>query len=185
MDPLDLNQFMEGGIFFEYAGSLTAPPCATNVIWFVRRNPVLASESQIRIMSDNIFQMTADYGNYRATLPINGRPVATRVGIEEVQPPQPDMPSLPIGSFPRTDREFQAMKWAKDALKLSKTASDYVYNLDTRLQKAARAHVDALAPDLGVAPATPAPKAAVKEVSPVDMAKTAATMAKAIAQAAK
>jgi len=183
--PLDINKFMEGGIYYEYSGSLTAPPCATNVIWFVRRNPVLASESQVRIMSDNIFQMTADYGNYRATLPINGRPVATRVAIEEEQPPQPDMPSLPIGSFPRTDREFQAMKWAKDALKLSKTASDYVYNLDNRLQRAARAHVDALAPDLGIIPTKPPPPPAVKEVSPVDMAKTAATMAKAIAQAAK
>lgn len=183
-DPLDLNQFLDGGIFFEYAGSLTAPPCATNTIWFVRRDPVLASESQIRLMSDNIFQMTADYGNYRATLPINGRPVATRVGIEEVQPPQPDMPSLPIGSFPRTDREFQAMKWAKDALHLSKTASDYVYKMDTRLQRAARAHVDALAPDLHIIP-TPAPKVEAKKVSAVDMAKTAATMAKAIAQAAK
>jgi carbonic anhydrase len=183
-EPLNLNSFLEGGIYFEYAGSLTSPPCATNVIWLVRRNPVLAAESQIRIMSDNIFQMTADYGNYRAVLPINGRPVATRVGIEETMPPAPDMPSLPIGSFPRTDREFQAMKWARDALRLSKTASDYVYGLDTRLQKAARAHVDALAPDLHIIPTTtPAP--AVKEMSPTDMAKTAANMAKAIATAAK
>jgi len=183
-NPLDLGAFLAGGIYFEYFGSLTAPPCSTNVIWFVRRDPVLASESQIRIMSDNIFQMSADYGNYRATLPINGRPVATRVGIEETAPPAPDMPSLPIGSFPRTDREFQAMKWARDALHLSKTASDYVYGLDTRLQKAARAHVDALAPDLHIIPTTAAPTLPPK-MSSVDMAKTAAAMAKAISQAAK
>merc|ERR1719161_1167493 len=119
-EPLNLNKFMEGGVFFEYSGSLTAPPCTTNVIWFVRRNPVLASESQVRVMSDNIFQMTADFGNYREVLPINGRPVATRDSVREEAPPEPDLPELPIGSFPRTDREFQAMKWARDALRVAK-----------------------------------------------------------------
>ena len=28
LNQLDLNKLLEGGVFFEYAGSLTAPPCA-------------------------------------------------------------------------------------------------------------------------------------------------------------
>lgn len=185
LDPLDLNRFLEGGIYFEYAGSLTSPPCATNVIWFVRRDPVLASESQIRIMSDHIFQMTADYGNYRATMPLNDRPVATRRGIEAAPPPQNDEHGIPIATLPKTSRDFKAVKLAKDAFKLSKVASDYVYNMDMRLQRAARAHADALAPDMGVAAATPVPRVQAKPMSPVDMTKTAAIMAKAIAESAK
>lgn len=186
LDPLDLNHFMEGGVFFEYAGSLTAPPCATNVQWFVRRNPILASESQIQLMSDRIFDFTADFGNYRETMPINGRPIATRIGVESASPPQPEVPSVPYDTLKKpASREQQAVIWAKDALKMSKVASDYVYSMDKRLQRAARAHADALAPDLGVAPATPAPIVQPKEISPVDMAKTAAVMAKAIAASAK
>lgn len=182
--PLDLNQFLEGGIYFEYGGSLTAPPCSTNVIWLVRRNPLLASEAQVRILSDNIFQMTADFGNYREVLPINGRPVATRDSVREEAPPEPDLPELPIGSFPRTDREFQAMKWARDALRVAKTSSDYVNKLDNRLQRASTAHVNALVPELHLVPTAP-PKVIVKEMSQTDMARTAATLAKAVAQAAK
>lgn len=185
MDPLDLNQFLEGGIYLEYAGSLTSPPCATNVMWFVRRNPILASDKQVQLMSDSLFQMSADFGNYRKTMPLNGRPIATRMGVESQAPPQQTERGMPIAALPRAGREFKAMRYAKDALKLSKVASDYLYNMDTRMQKAARAHVDALAPDMGVAPATPAPGVAPRQMSSVDMTKTAAIMAKAIAQAAK
>merc|ERR1719265_193413 len=82
------------------------------------------------------------------------------------------------------DREFQAMKWARDALRVAKTSSDYVNNLDNRLQRASRAHVNALVPELNLIPTT-APPVVVKEMSQTDMANTAAQMAKAIAQAAK
>merc|ERR1719311_1543087 len=89
MDPLDLNSFMKGGVYLEYAGSLTSPPCATNVIWMVRRNPIFASKTQIQLLSDMIFQMTADFGNYREAMPMNGRPIRTRFGLESSPPPQP------------------------------------------------------------------------------------------------
>jgi carbonic anhydrase len=185
LDPLDLNDFFKGGIFLNYAGSLTSPPCATNAIWFVRRNPILASIAQVKTMSDPIFEMTADFGNYRETMPMNGRPLATVFGIESQPPPQPKEAGVPIATMPSTDREFQAMKLAKDAFKMSKMTSDYVYSMDHRLQKAARAHADALAPDLGVEAATPAPRMQPQEINPVDMTKTAAVMAKAIAESAK
>merc|ERR1719160_2448719 len=185
MDPLDLNHFMRGGLFFEYAGSLTSPPCSTNAVWFVRRNPIFASKGQVQLLSDRIFADTADFGNYRETLPINGRPIATRIGVESSPPPQPTEASVPYATLPKVSREFQAVKWAKDAFKMSKVTSDYVYSMDTRLQRAARAHADALAPDLGVEAATPAPRMQPQEIPPVDMTKTAAVMAKAIAESAK
>lgn len=185
MDPLDLNSFMKGGVYLEYAGSLTSPPCATNVIWMVRRNPIFASKTQIQLLSDMIFQMTADFGNYREAMPMNGRPIRTRFGLESSPPPQPTDAGVPYASLPKVDREFQAVKWAKDAFKMSKVTSDYVHSMDTRMQRAARAHADALAPDLGVEAATPAPRMQPQEISPVDMTKTAAVMAKAIAESAK
>ena len=38
-------------------------------------------------------------------------------------PPEPPVPSIPIGPNPRTDREFRAMKWAKDALEVATGAT--------------------------------------------------------------
>jgi len=185
MDPLDLNAFMQGGVFLEYAGSLTSPPCATNVMWFVRRDPVLASATQVDMLSERIFEFTADFGNYRYTLPLNGRAVGTRLAVESQPPPQHKDQGIPMETLPSTSRDFMAVKYAKDAFKLSKVTSDYVYSMDTRMQKAARAHADAIAPDLGVAAATPAPRVQPKEMSPVDMTKTAAIMAKQISESAK
>jgi len=186
LHPLNLGEFLENGVYFEYAGSMTAPPCAEAATWFVRRDPVKASETQVKLLSDNIFQMTADFGNFRATMPVNGRPIATRTIIKETAPPAPPPSAVPLGPLPRTDREFQAMKWARDALHLSKTASDYIHGLDRKLQRAAQAHVSALAPDLypDYKVRGPDPEV-VKRPSAVDMTKTAAVMAKAIATAAK
>ena len=38
---------VQGGTFLEYAGSLTAPPCSEIVTWFVRRDPLMASDDQV------------------------------------------------------------------------------------------------------------------------------------------
>ena len=68
--------------------------------------------------------------------------------MREEPPPEPPVPSIPIGPNPRTDREFRAMKWAKDALEVATGATNYIRDLDQRLRKAALAHARALAPDL-------------------------------------
>jgi len=185
--PMDLNMLLRQGTYFEYAGSTTAPPCAEVVTWFVRREPILASDMQVSYMRDGIFRMTADFGNFRGAMPLNGRQVAVRQGVMEEPPPRQLENSIPLGPNPRTDREFRAMKWAKDALKIAKSATDYIKDLDMRLRGAAQAHANALAPKLmPVYTATPSPFVdQSKSTQPVDIAKTADSMARTIAQAAK
>jgi len=189
MNQLDINKLLEGGVFFEYAGSLTAPPCAEIVTWFVRRDMLKASTGQYRLLHDALFEMTADFGNFRATMPINGRPIAVRNGVREEPPPAPPVPAIPIGPNPRTDREFRAMKWAKDALTVATSATDYIKDLDQRLRKAALAHARALAPDLTdmvqpAAPPTAAPTGMPGGPNAMDIEKTAAHMAQSINEAA-
>merc|ERR1719217_1015583 len=106
--------------------------------------------------------------------------------MEEPAPKTPEM-SIALGPNPRTDREFRAMKWAKDALKVSKTATDYVQDLDMRLRAAAQAHANAIAPMLVpvALPTMPPPFAQAKHAQPINIAATADAMAKSIAEAAK
>lgn len=187
INPWDLNNLLRGGTYFEYAGSLTAPPCAEVVTWFVRREPVLASDLQVLYLHDGIYGTTADFGNYRSVMPLNGRTIAVRQAVMEEPPPKKPEMSIPLGPNPRTDREFRAMKWAKDALKIAKGATDYIKDLDMRLRSAAQAHANALAPSLTPAAVPTAPPTAVQAqgVQPIDIAKTADSMAQSIAQAAK
>jgi carbonic anhydrase len=188
MNQLDLNRLIEGGTYFEYAGSLTAPPCSELVTWFVRRDAIRASTSQYRLLKDALYEMTADFGNYRTTMPLNGRPIAVRTAVREEPPPEPPVPSIPIGPNPRTDREFRAMKWAKDALEVATGATNYIKDLDQRLRKAALAHARALAPDLADMISTPAPPTAAPTgpggPSASDIEATASHMAKTISEAA-
>merc|ERR1719160_2198397 len=184
--PFDLNAFLAGGTYFEYAGSLTAPPCAEVATWLVRREPIIASDAQVAMLHNHIMEMTALFGNNRATMPLNGRPVAVRMAVRDMPPPAAPKVHLPVGPNPATDRSFRAMKWAKDALKIAKASTDYIRDLDIRLRNAAEAHAEALAPDLmharAMAATSPPP---VHNVGPIDMAKTAATMAGALATAAR
>lgn len=189
LNQLDMNKLLEGGTFFEYAGSLTAPPCAEIVTWFVRREPLKASSQQYALLHNALYEMSADFGNFRSVMPINGRPIAVRNGVREEPPPTPPIPSIPIGPNPRTDREFRAMKWAKDALTVATSATDYIKDLDQRLRRAALAHARALAPDLtdmvepAVAP-TAAPNTGPAGPSAMDIEATAAHMATSINEAA-
>jgi carbonic anhydrase len=184
--PFDMNMFLEGGTYFEYAGSLTAPPCAEVVTWMVRREAVRASDQQVSYLYNHIMEMTAMFGNNRATMPLNGRPMAVRAAVRDRAPPSPPEPQIPAGPNPHTDRSFRAMKWAKDALKIAKASTDYIRDLDVRVRNAAEAHANALAPDLMHARLmanTPPP--VVTAAGPIDMAKTATAMAGALATAAQ
>jgi carbonic anhydrase len=53
--------------FYRYMGSLTTPPCSEGVNWFVMKQPIYASKSQIKRFRDIMD------GNNRPTLPVNQR----------------------------------------------------------------------------------------------------------------
>lgn len=204
----DLNEFLRGGTFYEYAGSLTAPPCAEIATWLVRKQPIKASDKQVMYLHDAVYRTTADFGNYRSLMPLNGRVIAMRQGVYEDAPPTA-APPVPMPGHPQqSDREFRAMKWAMDAMTIAKSATDYVKDLDSRLRSAAQAHANALAPQLEplsvhgqvVVPANAAEQAALggqplpnspganymhPTMSPMEMQKTAETMARTLATAAR
>merc|ERR1719352_1036281 len=137
VDTLDLNPWMEG-TFFEYQGTTTVPPCAKSA-WFVRREPLVLSRSQLGNISQAIFELSAGYGNYRATQPLNDRMIRVREGVKEQAIP---------GS-----RVYKAMRTEKDALTVAKLTGEYVDDLDRRITEAAAAHAAVLSGPLGGAAA--------------------------------
>ena len=54
---------------YYYSGSLTTPPCSQNISWFVLKNPLTLSKSQLQIFLHLIGP------NARPTRPLNGRPL--------------------------------------------------------------------------------------------------------------
>ena len=52
-----------------------------------RREQLLASDAQIRVFDAAMRNMTSLLGNYRTTMPLNGRPIAVRNGVREEPPP--------------------------------------------------------------------------------------------------
>jgi len=151
----DLSMLLSGSRFFGYAGSTTAPPCDESVMWLVRSEPVLASDTQVRYLYDAIFANTGGNGNYRATMPLSGRSVLLYEGNKELAPSIPYTPTITSGSM-QTDRQYRAMKWAKDALKIATASLDYIRNLDQRLHGAAQASSAAVNPVPGLS-ASPSP----------------------------
>lgn len=57
--------------YYTYGGSLTTPPCSEIVSWYVLKEPISASTTQI-----NTFKNIMHH-NYRPTQPLNGRTVST------------------------------------------------------------------------------------------------------------
>jgi carbonic anhydrase len=55
--------------YYTFSGSLTTPPCSEGVTWFVLKNPVEASDSQIKIFA-KIYE-----NNARPVQPLSGRTV--------------------------------------------------------------------------------------------------------------
>ncbi len=55
--------------YYHYAGSLTTPPCSEVVAWYVMKEPVYASKTQIERMAELL------QGNYRPVQPLYGRTV--------------------------------------------------------------------------------------------------------------
>mmetsp|Transcript_57362 Transcript_57362/g.134491 ORF Transcript_57362/g.134491 Transcript_57362/m.134491 type:complete len:503 (-) Transcript_57362:38-1546(-) len=192
--PLDLPALLSGGTFVEYAGSTTAPPCAEVVTWLVRREALSVSDAQAQRFHSIIYSANLGLGNFRSVMPMNGRTTVIRNAVAEVASPQTQVSDTPDGSDP-PGREHRALQWAKDALRISKEAVDYVKDLDQRELAAARARMEifkpltatttALAP--GPAPIMAASSAAaVPAITPghVDLQATVRSMAGLISHAA-
>lgn len=185
ISPLDINAFLEAGTYMEYGGSMTAPPCAELATWLVRREPILASNTQVFYLHDGIYKMTGEFGNDRAVMPLNGRQVRVLNAMKESRP-IPTPPGIPTGG-PQADKEYKAARWAKDALKISKSSTAYIRDLDRRLRSAAMANADALSRPRpmsisGMFATTPSP---ATTISPLSLENTAASMSAAIAEGAK
>lgn len=73
--PWSLETLVGGGEFFEYAGSLTAPPCTERATWLVRKESLMVSQSQIGTYRSAVMATTMGFGNYRTAMPLNGRTV--------------------------------------------------------------------------------------------------------------
>jgi hypothetical protein len=145
--PFDLNAFLDGKSFFQYAGSDTIPPCSENVQWLVKQTPYKASSAQIKAIQD-IVEMSNDHdGNFRVPKPLNGRFVAVTQAVKTSHS------VIGMGDFdyhPRdaakflreNDFQWKGNAMVKDAAMFAKTANDYARDLDNRLRNAAHAHVN-------------------------------------------
>eukprot|EP00747_Dinoflagellata_sp_TGD_P162299 gnl/TRDRNA2_/TRDRNA2_179745_c0_seq1.p1 gnl/TRDRNA2_/TRDRNA2_179745_c0~~gnl/TRDRNA2_/TRDRNA2_179745_c0_seq1.p1 ORF type:complete len:453 (+),score=71.70 gnl/TRDRNA2_/TRDRNA2_179745_c0_seq1:134-1492(+) len=128
-----LSGFMEGGMFFEYRGSLTAPPCAEQVTWFVRRNPLKCSNAQANAIRKAIYQSNHDYGNYRAVMPLMGRGIWIRKAVNGEPVPQPDTDMKPTHLDENYIRAsgFKSIVTSQDALNRAQAATaagDHIAN---------------------------------------------------------
>lgn len=155
--PLRLGPLLEGGIFFEYAGSQTLPPCDEKVTWFVRRNPVKASNEQVKAISDAIYKLSAGAGNYRTIMPVNEREINILEAFEEEPGPKPFTLVPPKGPAWGIDdgRESKFIDAAKDAITISKASLDYARDLNARLLNAAKKHHAAMSPEATPPPVAP------------------------------
>lgn len=147
-NPLNLGSFFVGGEFFEYGGSETTPPCDEKVTWYVRRNAVKASDAQVKAMSDAIYKMSAEAGNYRTVMPLNKRIFKIYTAEENDPAPKPFTMQPPVGPpFGFDDgRESKWVDVAKDAVTIAKASADYARDLDARLTNGAQQHYEILKP---------------------------------------
>lgn len=145
--PIDLlNPFLLNGTFFEYRGSLTAPPCAEQATWMVRREPQMLSEAQWELIRTNIYKANSGYGNYRAIMPLMGRPIFVRTGVKGEPATKAEFPP----SFQSNETRatgFGAIVDARWALARAKQGGKLAWDLDQGLAKASQAHVRELDPD--------------------------------------
>jgi carbonic anhydrase len=137
--PLDLNAWYTGA-FYKYEGSLTAPPCSENVVWFVRQKPILASNAQVKGIFDTIFEMTHDLGNARAVLPVMGRAVSLVNAVKEEPVLELDTQKVP---WHGATRPFQGELEAEEAKEAVAESRRKLQDLDSRVKAAAAAEARA------------------------------------------
>jgi carbonic anhydrase len=130
------------GTYFYYWGSQTLPPCASKDMWLIKREPMAASTQQVTELFDTLHLMSQGAGNFRTSMPLNGR-------VVEVLSPKEGIPkSLITSPLPANDApsgpEQKYMEASQDAITLAKAASDYARDLDLRVQAGAVAHLNKL-----------------------------------------
>jgi carbonic anhydrase len=104
--------------FFQYRGSLTAPPCTEQVTWLVRKTPLIASNSQVDALRMAIFQANSNFPNSRSPMPLMGRNIMYRVAVNGQPPPKPEWPTttLPFGEGPKEPHvDFRGVTEGKEA----------------------------------------------------------------------
>lgn len=146
-EPINLNNFMKDGTYIEYQGSYTAPPCTEAVTWMVRREPIMASNEQVRFLYETIFMMTNDFGNYRSTMPLNGRWITVRSSNNSIPvlTEAADTVVAPVPSPRLFAGETDARAAYKNAIRNAKAASE----LDDRIRRAGKGHADQLSTEPG------------------------------------
>mmetsp|Transcript_94131 Transcript_94131/g.252046 ORF Transcript_94131/g.252046 Transcript_94131/m.252046 type:complete len:485 (-) Transcript_94131:77-1531(-) len=193
LSPFRLVDLLEdNGGFFEYSGSMTAPPCAEIVTWMVRRTALKASARQIQLLHDAIYSATDGKGNSRLTMPLNNRIVGYVHTVEGI-PPVGELTEATPAPIPAdaTLPKWRAEQWASQSVMVAKDALDYVKDLDQRLRAAANAQAEAMAPDMfGTPKEVPGVSSAVTTPTPVNptavaLAKYAKMMESGLRAAAK
>lgn len=152
--------------YVRYEGSLTMPPCSSNVIWFVRKQPRTASAQQVELLAGQSKALVPE-GNYRAIMP---RPSSLEVGLVtavEAEPPleppallqQPKV-DVPADEY-ETRAESAALNWGRQAALQALKHAGTLKDIDQRLRKAMMAHSAEIAPQMpappsaGAGPAVP------------------------------
>merc|ERR1719253_1649396 len=118
--PVDILSPLLGGLpeampeaYFQYRGSLTAPPCSEQVTWLVRKTPLFASRSQIEAFRISILEANSNFNNARSVMPLMGRSILYRLAVNGAPPPPPMAPDFIVP--PPTERfvEFRGISTGK------------------------------------------------------------------------
>lgn len=144
---IDINAMLTGGVMYSYLGSYTQPPCSEIVRWLVMKDPVTASNTQIRMLHDVIFKMTGWYGNYRATMPIADRKLEMVNAILMPRPTPAPAVQFPLGVYLKP-RDSPAQKVAEEAKRIADEATAHMVDLNKRMKNAAQMHANRISPDL-------------------------------------
>lgn len=108
----------------------------------------MASNTQVRMLHDRIFEQTKWYGNFRATMPLSDRKIEfVKAAHVEREKPPPNV-ALGLGPNPKLRPPSQAQKVADEAAKIATQATEHMVDLDRRLRNAANVHADKLSPKL-------------------------------------
>jgi hypothetical protein len=102
--------------FFQYSGSLTAPPCTEAVTWLVRKDPLYASRSQVEQLRVATLQANSNFDNARSVMPVMNRLISYRLAVQGNPPPPPTVPHDPNTSPKEREVDFAGVAAAKEAV---------------------------------------------------------------------
>lgn len=127
--PVDLLSPLIGGEtpmpegYFQYRGSLTAPPCSEQVTWLVRKTPLYASRTQIELLRVGIMEANSNFQNSRSVMPLMGRSVLYRMAIQGDAPPPPPVFFDPASEPKERQTDFRGIASSKVAMQKALEAS--------------------------------------------------------------